>query len=194
MSFLPVSEALLRLEVRGPAREPAARRHSGAHSVAGRRARPLSRSRNPRDAGRAAVRRGGVEGRARSSAGDGRARRPAVAADEPQRRTSRSTTSSTPHRRSAPAVPCCRPPSNRPARCRPRGSVCFRGRRACARPGGIGIWRRHSRPARRAGRGRHAQHVRWSRHEALERLQPYFRDPQGRRPDVLPERRSGLFH
>ena len=37
MSFLPVSEALLRLEIRGAAREPSARRHTRAHPVTRRR-------------------------------------------------------------------------------------------------------------------------------------------------------------
>ena len=55
MSFLPVSEALLRLEIRGAAREPAARRHACAHSVARRRAGPLRRPRGARGAGGDAV-------------------------------------------------------------------------------------------------------------------------------------------
>ena len=175
MSFLPVSEALLRLEFEGllesrpragtRVRIPSADDVHGHYLV--RETLEVEAAKLFAEVASKAERAG--------AAADGRARRRAVAAGRPRAVPRRCTTSSTAASPNAPDVPCCRPPSNRPARCRPRGSACFRARRRRARRDGIGISRRRWRPARpREAAGAMRQHVRWSRHEALERLQPYF--------------------
>ena len=92
-----------------------------------------------------------------------------------RRCTSACTTNSTGALPKAPDVPCCRRQSNRPTRCRPRGSASSRVRRRRVRRDAIRISRKRWRPARPHRRPAPCDSTsRWSRHEALERLKPYF--------------------
>ena len=192
MSFLPVSEALLRLEFEGllesrpragtRVRIPSpddVRGHYLVREILETQAARLF-AEVATKAERAALRQ---DGRARRrGCRSGKNRAPYLALHHEL------------HRRIAECARCrarCRPPSSRPARCRPRGSVVL------PRPAAVRAPRRHrdlakalttGTPARAAPPMR--QHVQWSQQEALERLKPYFRMRKAQRPDVLPERRA----
>ena len=192
MSFLPVSEALLRLEFEGLLESrPRAGTRVRIPSPDDVRGHYLVRE-TLEDASREALRGGGFAVGPRRPAEDGGAGR-RCRARSTARRTSASTTSSTAASLKAPGARCCRRQSSRPARCRPRGSACSPGRRrtraATASGPREGARRRHPGP----GGGRHAAARAVEPPGSAGSAEAVLRDAQGERQDVLAKREAGRF-